>query len=91
MGTSRVLAFCLIRAAVSMPFIPGITMSSSTTANSSESNASSACSPDWTGTRIWFSDDKMASSAIRFSVRSSTRRIRACRDTGSPPSCCPQI
>ena len=35
MGTSRVLAFCLIRAAVSMPLIPGITMSSSTTANSS--------------------------------------------------------
>src|ERR1035438_581523 len=85
-GTSRVLACRLIGVAVSKPSIPGMTMSSRTTANSSACRACRACSPDRTGTRIWFSEDKIASSATRFSIRSSTRRIRACRDTGSPPS-----
>ena len=37
------------------------------TANSSTSSAFSASSPDRTGTRIWFSEDRIASSATRFS------------------------
>ena len=89
-GTSRLLACRLICLAVSKPSIPGIMMSSRTTAYSSASIACTACSPDRTGTRIWFRDDRIASSATRFSGRSSTRRIRACRATGPLPSRCPR-
>ena len=47
------------------------------TANSSASAASTAASPDRTKTSSWSSDDKIASSASRFSARSSTSRIFA--------------
>src|SRR5579863_10647247 len=74
-GMSRVLARRLMCAAVSKPSMPGITTSSRITANSPVSSAFSAASPDLTGTRTWFSEDRIASSAVRFSARSSTSRI----------------
>ena len=82
-GTSGVRPRRLICAAVSKPSMPGMSTSSRMTANSSPSAASRAASPDRTATSSWSSDDRIASSASRFSARSSTSRIFArCATSG---------
>src|SRR4051794_40974840 len=85
-GTSRVLRRRLMALAISKPSIPGITMSSRITANSFVSSARSASSPDLARIMFWSSELRIASSATRFSSRSSTRRMFAFSATVNPPS-----
>src|SRR4051794_19501560 len=86
MGTSRVLRRRLMARAISKPSIPGMTMSRRITAKSLVSSARRASSPDFARIMFWSSELRIASSATRFSSRSSTRRMFAFSVTVSPPS-----
>ena len=70
----------LITFAVSNPFIPGICTSSRMTANSRRRTSRSASSPDVARTRCRPSGSRMASSASRFSGRSSTSSMSTSGD-----------
>ncbi|GAA5706000.1 hypothetical protein Save01_06854 [Streptomyces avermitilis] len=77
MGTSLVWSSRLMFAAVSKPSIPGMRMSSRTTANRRRSSAFIASSPDRARISGSLRDPRTASSAIRLSSMSSTRRMLA--------------
>src|SRR5690606_18151187 len=76
-GMLRVRSRRLMCAAVSKPSIPGMRTSSRMRAKSWVSSAFSASSPDRTGYGSTSSELRLASSAMRFSSRSSTKRILA--------------
>ena len=76
-GMSRVRSRRLIRRAVSSPSMPGIRTSSRITAKSRSSSSRSAWPPEVAVTSGSPSGASTASSARRFSGRSSTSRIRS--------------
>src|SRR5690349_13805150 len=76
-GMSRVLSRSLIRRAVSIPSMPGMRTSSRISMKSSCRSCLSAWSPEVTATRFWPRGSRIASSATRFSGRSSTMRMLA--------------
>src|SRR5688500_5328740 len=78
-GMSLVLSRSLIWIAVSKPSMPGIWTSRRITANSSLRRSLKASSPEFAFTRFCPRGSRAASSAIRFSGRSSTMRMLALR------------
>ena len=74
-GTARVRSRSLISSAVSKPSSPGIWTSSRITAKSSWRRWRSASSPEFARTSSGPSGSRIASSASRFSGRSSTSRM----------------